>query len=240
MPEVKSKVKIQKSKLEKPKEQKKAAGLSVSLYNLLGKEDGNLSLPKEIFGTKVNKPLLSQAIRIYQNNATSHNSNTKTRAEVKGSSRKIRAQKGTGGARHGNIRAPIFVGGGVTFASKYRKTILDFPKKMKKSALISAFSAKMEQSEIIGITGLNKSTGKTKEVKGFLTKLKLKSAIFIIASKNEEFIRSAHNMPKTLVRLIDEVNILELIKYKTLIIEETAVAVLEKRIISGKKEEVKA
>lgn len=233
------------AKVEKPATKKvavrsaKTIGLSVPVYSLTGSKTGNLSLPKEIFGAKINKPLLAQAIRIYQNNNTAHNSNTKTRSEVKGSSRKIRAQKGTGGARHGNIRAPIFIGGGIAFGPKYRKTILDFPGKMKKAALISTFSAKAGQGEIMGITGLSKATGKTKEVKGFLTKLNLKSTLFIISSKNEEFLRSAHNLPKIIVRLVDEVNILELIKYKTLVMEDNSVAVLQKRILGSGEEENK-
>ena len=82
----------------------------------------------------MNEILLAQAMRVYLNNQKAHHSNAKTRGEVTGSTRKIYAQKGTGRARHGGIRAPIFVGGGITFAPKFRKVTLDLPQKMKELA----------------------------------------------------------------------------------------------------------
>lgn len=90
----------------------KTSSLSAPVYSLAGTESGSLDLPKEVFGVKVNKNLLAQAVRVYSNNQKGHWSHTKTRGEVTGSTRKIFKQKHTGRARHGSIKAPIFVGGG--------------------------------------------------------------------------------------------------------------------------------
>src|SRR3990167_76820 len=100
---------------------------------------------------------------------------TKTRGEVRGSTRKVYKQKGTGGARHGAIRAPIYVGGGIVFGPRPRKVRLALPRSMKKAALASALSAKMVDQGVLGLEGIGKATGKTKEIVKLLGKLNIKS-----------------------------------------------------------------
>ena len=112
----------------------------VDLYNIKGEKEGKVTLPKEIFETKINKPLLSQAVRVYLANQRDARARAKTRAQVKGSNRKIYRQKGTGGARHGDNKAPIFVGGGKAHPPKGINRRLSLPKKMKQLALKSALS----------------------------------------------------------------------------------------------------
>ncbi len=216
---------------------RKLIGLSVPMVNIGGKDVGILALPKEIFGAKINKPLLSQALRVYLNNATAHHSNTKTRGEVKGSTRKIRAQKGTGGARHGSVRAPIFVGGGISLGPKYRKVILDLPKKMKKAALISALSEKVHDSEIMGITGLEKITGKTKEMHSLAEKMQKKSLLIVTGEKNEALRRAVGNLSNVNSLLADQLSVMDLIKYQTVMMTKEAVKNIEGRIKSEKVEE---
>src|SRR3989344_7204583 len=119
---------------------KKSGSLTVPVYEISGKEKGSLSLPKEAFSVDVNKALLAQAVRVYQSNQRQGTASTKTRGEVVGSTRKIYRQKGTGRARHGDIKAPIFVGGGVAHGPKsanYRKSI---SQKMRRIALLGALS----------------------------------------------------------------------------------------------------
>jgi large subunit ribosomal protein L4 len=160
-------VKTEKTEAVKAPKATKTEAVAVTTYSLLGKEAGTLELPKAIFEGEINKALIAQAIRVYTNNEKGHFSNTKTRGEVTGSTRKIYKQKGTGRARHGSIMAPIFVGGGIALGPKSRITNMELPKKMKKAALVAALREKYQTKELSGVD-LGKLSGKTKEVGGFL------------------------------------------------------------------------
>ena len=127
-PAKKKEVKAEVSIVEKVSEK---ATVSVNVVGIDGKISGKIALPGEIFGEKVNKALLAQAVRVYLANQRQGNASTKTRGEVEGSTRKIYRQKGTGRARHGSVRAPIFVKGGIVFGPKPRDFSLDMPKKKK-------------------------------------------------------------------------------------------------------------
>ncbi|MBI4037329.1 50S ribosomal protein L4 [Candidatus Daviesbacteria bacterium] len=221
-----------KAKITKPV----VGGLSVPVYALDGKAAGSMILPKEIFGAKVNKALLTQAVRVYTSNQTAHFGNTKTRGEVKGSTRKIRSQKGTGGARHGGIRAPIFVGGGIAMGPKYRKVSLDLPKKMKKAALVSALSSRALDREIVGLVGWDKATGKTKQMQVLFDKLGKKNILLISGQSQEKANRAAKNLPGLEVILADNLNALEVIAHQTLVLTKDAIEKLELRM---KSEELK-
>src|SRR3989344_9213810 len=165
-----------------------------------------MALPKEIFGQEVNKKLLAQALRVYMTNQKTFTASTKTRGEVRGSTAKIYRQKGTGRARHGAIRAPIFVGGGITFGPHPRKVRLNLPQKMKKSALLSALSSKMVDKKILGISGLEKASGKTKEVAKLLEKLSIKNALFVTDEKIDHIVRAVRNIPKISVQTVNMLN----------------------------------
>ena len=223
-----------------PRNDKESSGLSVTMFSLLGKEAGNLDLPKSVFGAEINKALLSQALRVYMNNLKGHHSNTKTRGQVEGSTRKIYAQKGTGRARHGGIRAPIFVGGGIAHGPKYRKTILDLPKKMKKAALISALSQKHLDKGIFAISGLEKATGKTSELSKFLTGLGRKSVLIVSERSNDLAKRAAQNLKGINLIAAEDINTFEVIKSHSLIFTKGAVEALEKRIFKLGEEVAKA
>lgn len=214
----------------------KSASLSVAMYSLLGKEAGTLDLPKSLFGAEVNQALLSQAIRVYLNNQKGHHSNTKTRGEVEGSTRKIYKQKGTGRARHGGVRAPIFVGGGIALGPKYRQTILDLPKKMKKAALISALSRKHLDKEVFGIAGLEKAIGKTSEIAKLMKGLGKKTVLIVAEKGNNLAQRAAQNIKGTTFIAAEEINTFEVIKSHSLIFTKGAVDALEKRILKEGKE----
>jgi large subunit ribosomal protein L4 len=210
---------------------KKVSSFTVPVYSLAGREIKKMSLPKGIFGVKVNQALLTQAIRVYLANQKTHFSHTKTRAEVKGSTRKIQRQKGTGRARHGAIRAPIFVGGGIALGPKYRKVILNLPQKMKKAALISALSSKAEEKAVLGFAGFQKASGKTKEIETFLKKINKKNVLFLEDGKNEKFCRAARNLPGVEILPVDDLNALEVLKYQTLMFTKEAVEKLDSRMM---------
>ncbi|MDP3974238.1 MAG: 50S ribosomal protein L4 [Candidatus Daviesbacteria bacterium] len=211
----------------------KTSGLSVPVYSLTGRAAGTMILPKEIFGQEVNKKLLSQAMRVYLTNRTGHYGSTKKRGEVRGSTAKIYRQKGMGRARHGAITAPIFVGGGIAFGPKPRKTILNLPKKIRRAALISALSSKMTDKNISGISGLEKATGKTKEVANFLEKMagkekKIKSALIVTEDKKDNLVRAVRNIENVAILPANLINAYEILKHDKLIITKEAVGILRK------------
>lgn len=205
-----------------PVKKKVSKVLSVPVYSLTGRASGTLSLPKEIFGKEVNKNLLAQAVRVYSTNQKTLPGNTKTRGEVRGSTAKIYRQKGTGRARHGAIRAPIFVGGGITFGPRSRKVRLTLPKKMKKLALINALSAKAADKKVAGVSGLEKASGKTKQISELLKKIKTKNALIVIKEKQDNVVRGVKNIQGVSVLPTSLINAYEVLKHDMLIITKDA------------------
>ena len=204
------------------------SSLSVPVYSLSGRANGTMSLPKEIFGAKVNKKLLSQAARIYLNNQKSMPGSTKTRGQVEGSTAKIYNQKGTGRARHGSIRAPIFVGGGIVFGPKPRKVILNLPQKMKKAALISALSDKVAEKSAAGLSGLEKVSGKTKEMAKLVDHVsgimgQGKSVLIVTGEKTDNVVRAVRNIPGVDVSFVSMINAYEVLKHDLLLVTKEAV-----------------
>lgn len=200
----------------------KASGLPVPVYSLAGRAAGTMTLPKEIFGREVNKTLLAQALRVYLTNQKTLPGSTKTRGEVRGSTAKIYRQKGTGRARHGAIRAPIFVGGGIVFGPTPRKIRLDLPKKMKKAALHDALSVKMGDRKVLGISGLEKATGKTKEFASLMKKLSVKNGLVITAEKQDNAVRGVRNIPGMDVLPVSLINAYEVLRHQILLISKEA------------------
>lgn len=137
-------------------------GLSVDVFGINGKAVGTLKLPEEIFGAKINRQLLSQAVRVYLANQRMGTASTKDRGEVHGTTKKVWQQKGTGRARHGSRRAPIFVHGGIAFGPRPHDFSLKLSKKMKTRALFSALSSKVEGKALRIVAGLEKIEPKTK------------------------------------------------------------------------------
>ncbi len=212
----------------------KKNALSVPVYSLLGKEEGKLDLPEEIFGKEINKSLLAQASRVYMTNQKNMTASTKTRGEVRGSTAKVYRQKGTGRARHGSIKAPIYVGGGIVFGPQNRNVRLDLPKKMKRAALLVALSAKAKDSEIFGLSGLDKATGKTKEMASLAKSLNFRNALVITSEKQDNVVRGVRNIRGFDVTPANLLNAYEVIRHQMIFITKEAV---DK--ISGKGEEIK-
>lgn len=217
--------------------------LSIPVYSLLGKETGTLDLPKEVFGQKVNKKLLAQAVRVYTTNQKNLLASTKTRGEVEGSSAKIFRQKGTGRARHGSVRAPIFVGGGIVFGPQSRKVRLVLPKKMKKAALFTALSAKAADKAVVGVTEVDKASGKTKEIVQLLVQLNSKfspreagknqkskflSALIITGEKTDNVVRAVRNIPGVNALPVNLINAYEVVRHGLLVVTKDALAKLSK------------
>ncbi len=143
--------------------------MKVALYSAKGVKAGETTLPKEL-GGEVNMNLLAQAIRVYNERAHTGLAKAQTRAEVNRTTKKLYKQKGTGGARHGSRRAPIFVGGGVAHGPRPIRRELTLPLKMKKKALAVSVTLKGKNSQIVLVSGLEK-VAKTKDAQALVNKL---------------------------------------------------------------------
>lgn len=170
--------------------------LSVVVVGTDGKPAGKITLPKELFAAKVNKPLMAQAVRVYLANQRGGTASTKTRGEVEGSTRKIYRQKGTGRARHGAIRAPIFVGGGIVFGPRPRDYRMDFPKKMKRASLASALTSALVEGKMTVVDGLS-GVEKTNSMAKTLQKIEATGSTLLVVSKGAEgVVRAARNIER--------------------------------------------
>jgi len=209
------------------------------LYSISGEKKGTVTLPKEVFGEKVNSLLLAQAVRVYLTNRRQARAKAKTRAEVTGSNRKIYRQKGTGGARHGDRKASIFVGGGKAHPPRGFLKRLALPKKMKKKALLSALSLKAKDKKIIFLDGLNNLKPKTKKVALFLKKLKIeeKKVLLLIDSQQKKAFLSFRNLPLVEKEEVSRVNAWQILQNEWLLISKEGLKTLKKRLIT--KETVK-
>src|SRR5690606_23319368 len=152
-----------------------------SVYNMKGETVGEIDLKDEVFGAPVREALMHQAVVRHLANARQGTVSTKTRAEVSGGGRKPWRQKGTGRARHGSIRSPIWVGGGTVFGPKPRDYRQKLPKKARRAALRSALSSKVASGDFVVLDALHLDAPKTKEMAEVLTNLKAagEKALFV-------------------------------------------------------------
>lgn len=212
------------------KTETKNSTLSIDVYDVKGKIVESLSLPEELFGAAVNKALIAQAIRVYLANQRRGTVSTKTRGEVQGSSRKIYKQKGTGRARHGSVRAPIFVKGGIVFGPKPRDYSMDLPKKMRRKALFSALSAKLHDGQIKILSGVEKLAPKTKEFAAVLQNLELlgNKILFVLPSSDSQQVsRAIRNIEGVTYRPASQINTYEVLNSKTVVFMKDAVEALK-------------
>ena len=169
------------------------------VYNLDGKQVAEFELSRDIFAKATHNKLLAQAVRVYQTNLHRGTAFTKTRGEVTGSTRKIYRQKGTGRARHGDIRAPIFVGGGTVFGprKKQPKRLL-LSKKMRQTVLRASLTQKASDKGIWVIADLSKMSGKTKDMARLLQKIALlgKKILLVVDETFPEAVRAARNIER--------------------------------------------
>ena len=207
------------------------AGIQASVYTASGAKKGTMSLPKEIFGQPINMHLIAQAVRVYRANQRRGNASTKTRGEVQGSTRKIYRQKGTGRARHGAIRAPIFVGGGIVFGPKPRDYSLVFPHSMRRAALISALSWKQKEGNIAVIEGTDRMEPKTKRVASMFAAMTMpKTILCVVSDMGSFFVRAARNIERVRIVPAQQVTTYDVITHHSLCFTEAAIPLLAKRL----------
>jgi large subunit ribosomal protein L4 len=193
--------------------------MELKIYNQDGKETGKIRLPAEIFGLAWNPDLVHQVMLAMFANKRRSTAHAKTRAEVRGGGKKPWRQKGTGRARHGSIRSPIWRGGGVTFGPTKEKIYTQkINKKMKRKALLVALSQKARDNEILILDDLKLKAPKTKEAAAVLKALKLKgTSLFLLPQKNETLTRSFRNLTNINTGLAGNLNLLDILNHKYLV-----------------------
>lgn len=200
----------------------------VAIYNVAGEQVGDMELNDNIFGVKVNEHAVYEVVKNQLANRRQGNQSAKTRAEVRGGGRKPWKQKGTGRARAGSTRSPIWVGGGVTFAPKPRDYSYTIPKKARRVALKSALTSKVNNDELIIVDELNLQEPKTKEMINILKNLKAeKKTLIVTGEKNETVVKSAQNIPGVKTITVNTLNVYDILKYDKFIITKDAVQKVE-------------
>jgi len=215
------------------------------VYNQEGKEVGNALLPKEIFDVPMDSDLVWQVATSYLDNKRQAIAHTKNRAEVSGGGKKPWRQKGTGRARHGSIRSPLWPHGGVVFGPRndkiYKKKI---PQKMKRKALFMVLSAKVKDSSLIILDKINIENFKTREVQKIFNNLKDniknfqgKSVLIVLPKHDKKFFLAARNLPKVGTIEARNLNCLDLLSYKNVIMLKDSLKQLSSKKINNKEKE---
>ena len=202
--------------------------LEVAVYNMDGKQVDSMPVDRNIFGGFVNKALVKQAVVIYHGNKRQGSATTKSRGMVKGSTRKLFRQKGTGNARRGNLRTNVVRGGGVAFAKLVRDHHKKLPQKMRKAALDSAILAKIISSDLMVVDGLKCEKPKTSEISRMLENLKInRSCLLTLDQRDSNVYLSCRNIPDLTVRIREELNAFDVVtRQKMLVTTEAMKAML--------------
>jgi len=207
---------------------------TLNVINQEGKKISDIKLNQKLFDGSVNQPLVHETALMYQANVRAGSANTKARAEVRGGGRKPWKQKGTGRARAGSIRSPLWRGGGVTFGPKPRDYYRRLPKKALKGALRSALNDKINENKIIILDKIELASHKTKGFADILKKLKLdfdkERLLLVVDSVNEKLKKASNNLKKVAVLRGCDVNAYRVILAEKILIERTAFTNLEKRL----------
>ena len=206
--------------------------MKLQVINIEAKKSDNIELSDKIFSVDPNKNVIQSVIDWQLSRFKSRTAKTKQRNEVIGSTAKIYAQKGTGGARHSSRKAPIFVGGGVAHGPKGSVCrIKKINKKIKKIGLVHALSQKYKSNSLFVIEDFKKEIEKTKLFNQFLEKNKLKNSLIILDKNSKiKIIRSVRNIPNLKIIEQEGVNIYDLLKYKNVIFTITSIKTLQDRL----------
>ncbi|HHV50208.1 MAG TPA: 50S ribosomal protein L4 [Clostridiales bacterium] len=200
----------------------------VSVYDMTGKETGKIQLSDEIFGIEPNKAVLHSAVVNYLANQRQGTQSTLTRAEVSGGGRKPWRQKGTGRARQGSIRAPQWTHGGIALGPKPRSYRYELPKKVRRLAMKSAFSAKVASNDFIVLENLELEGIKTKAMVQVLNALGAdRKALVVMNEKDEKVIKSSRNIPGVKTALVNTLNVYDILNADKFIIVKDAVEKIE-------------
>jgi large subunit ribosomal protein L4 len=198
--------------------------MKLTVYDTTGKEVGSMDADDAVFGLTPHRAVMRQAFLAQLANRRAGSANTKTRGEVRGSTRKIRRQKGIGAARQGAIRAPHHRHGGISFGPKPRSFKQALPKRVRRLAIRSAISSKAQEGELKVVRGLDLGEPKTKTVKAMLGGLELtRSVLLVTATSDRNVLLSARNLPGARALPADYLNVADLLTCRGLVMTEDAV-----------------
>ncbi len=207
---------------------------SLPVYDIEKKKVGNIDLNDAVFAAEVRTHLLNDAVRAqiawwYEFKTA----NSKTRTEVNGTGKKIYRQKGTGQARHGDKKAPIFVGGGKAFGPKPRRVKHKINKKVMRAALISALSMNQKADKLFIVDKLELAKPNTKSAKGWMSAFGLKSALVInlgVSDAEKNFNQSVRNIEKVKFLRPEGINVFDILKYKNIVLSQAAAEKITERL----------
>lgn len=200
---------------------------NVALYDIKGQNIGDIALSEEIFGQPVNTAVMHEVVVAHLANCRQGTQSAKTRSEVSGGGKKPWRQKGTGRARQGSTRSPQWRHGGVVFAPKPRDYTIRVNKKVKRLAMKSALSSKVEGNELIVFDALNIEAPKTKEMVKVLKAVDVNKALIVLADKDDAVERASANIEGVKTTLVGTLNVYEILKYEKLILTKASVEKIE-------------
>ncbi|TAF53174.1 MAG: 50S ribosomal protein L4 [Sphingobacteriia bacterium] len=204
--------------------------MQVDVLNIQGQKTGRtVELPQEIFGIEPNDHVIYLAVKQYLAARRSGTHKVKTRAEVQGASRKLHKQKGTGGSRKGNIRNPLYKGGGTIFGPKPHSYDFKLNRKVKDLAKMSALSYKSKENAIVVVEDINMEVPKTKQVLDIMGKLNVsdKKTLLVLPEYSDNLYLSTRNVPNVASTLLADINTYDIMNAEVLVITENTVKLLQ-------------
>jgi len=201
---------------------------NVKVYNMQGAAVGEMTLSDDIFGAEVHVSAMHAVVRAYMNAQRQGTQSAKTRTEVRGGGRKIYRQKGTGNARHHGRRAPQFTHGGVVFAPKPRDYRISVPKKVRRLAMKSALTCKVNDAELVVVDKIEMAEAKTKNVVAMLKALGAdKKALIVTADNDAMVVRASNNIQNVKTAFVGSMNVVDILNCDKMIIAQDAVKRVE-------------
>jgi len=203
---------------------------SVDVLNISGDTVSQVELSDDLFNVPVNTSVLHQVVRMQLAKRRSGTASVKNRSDIRGSSRKLFRQKGTGRARRGNVKSPLLRGGGVAFGPKPKSWEIKVPKKVRKSALKMALSSKYQDDALRVLDKIELERIKTKDFVGIIKNLDLQNLLIVTDERNENLELSSRNVPGVKVLRAEGLNVYDILKYKYLVLLEASIKGIEGRL----------
>ena len=204
---------------------------TVDVLNIQGDKVSQADLPDEIFGVPVKRSVLHQVVKAQLAKKRSGTATVKNRSDVKGSTRKLYRQKGTGRARRGDVKSPLLRGGGVVFGPHPRSYEQKVPKKVRKLALKMALTCKLKEEELLVLDKFGLAQIKTKDFFAAVNALKVNNALIIIDQPDRVLELSSRNVPGVKVMRSEGLNVYDILKYDKLVLLEDAIKGIEGRLL---------
>lgn len=204
----------------------------VDVINTKGEKVSERKLPDELFNVPASRSVLHEVVVMQQAGRRSGTAAVKHRSDVRGSSRKLFRQKGTGRARRGNIKSPLLRGGGSTFGPDPRSYAYRLPKKVRKLALKMALSSKLKDQQLLVLDQLELEAAKTRDFVKIIDTLHIDNALIVTAQKDKNLELSSRNVPNIKILRSEGLNVYDILKYHNLVLLEPAINDIEGRLLA--------